>query len=69
MAEGKRSQESDFARASFRRLTGKQYPNLEQAFEDLSPEALRDLVRLVHDVEGSVRQSANRTAREPWRRG
>lgn len=65
--ERKRTQESDFARASFRRLTGRQYPALEAAFEEMSPEALRDLVRLVHDVEGSVRQAANRARHEPWR--
>lgn len=68
MAEGKRSQESDFARASFRRITGKQYPHLEAAFEELSPEALRDLVRLVRDVEGEVIQALRKGAREPWRR-
>ncbi len=63
-----RSQESDFARASFRRMTGRTYENLEATFENLSPEALRDLVRLVHDVEGSIRQTTARAAREPWRR-
>jgi len=65
-----RSQESDlshFALASFRRMTGRQYPQLEAAFENLSPEALRDLVRLVHDIEGVTRQAANRAARVPFR--
>jgi hypothetical protein len=64
-----KSQESNFALVSFRRLTGKQYPALETAFEDLSPEALRDLVRLVHDVEGAVQSAQRKGAREPWRNG
>lgn len=64
-----RSRESEFACVSFRRMTGRQYPNLEAAFEELSPEALRELVRLVVDLDDSVRQAASRAAREPWRHG
>lgn len=64
-----RTQESQFALTSFRRLTGKQYPLLEAAYENLSPEALRDLVRLVHDVEFAVQQAKRNGAREPWRHG
>ena len=62
-----RSQESDFARASLRRLTGKQFPALEAAFESLDPAALKDLVRFVHEVEGAVRAAERKGAREPWR--
>ena len=61
------SQESRYAVAELRRLTGRQYPSLEAAFETLSPEALRDLVRLTHDLNGSVQQATRKGAREPWR--
>ena len=61
------TQESRFAVASLRRLTGKNYPKLEVSFETLEPEALRDLVRLVHDLEGSVQNATRKGAREPWR--
>lgn len=63
-----RSQESHFAVASFRRLTGRQYLALEAAFENLEPAALRDLVRLVHDVESAVDSAKRKGAQQPWRR-
>ncbi len=63
------SQESRFAVAELRRLTGRQYPKLEAAFEHLEPEALRDLVRLCHDLDGTVRQAERKGATQPWRYG
>ena len=62
-----KSQESQFALSGLRRLTGKQYPDLEKSFEDMTPAALRDLVRLVRDLEATTRQAERRGAREPWR--
>jgi hypothetical protein len=62
------SQESRFAVAELRRLTGKQYPKLEASFENLDAEGLRELVRLCHDLDFAVQQAARKGAREPWRR-
>lgn len=62
------TQESRFAVAEIRRLTGKQYPKLEQAFEGLETEALRDLVRLCQDLNFAVRNAERKGAREPWKR-
>lgn len=63
------TQESRYAVAEIRRITGKQYPKLEAAFEGLDAEGLRELVRLVHDLNGTVRQAERRAATQPWRRG
>jgi hypothetical protein len=63
------TQESRYAVAEIRRITGKQYPKLEAAFERLDAEGLRELVRLVHDLNGTVRQAERRAATQPWRRG
>jgi hypothetical protein len=62
------SQESRFAVAEIRRLTGRQYPKLEAAFEHLDAEGLRELVRLCHDLNGAVRQAERKGALQPWRR-
>jgi len=62
------SQESRFAVAEIRRLTGRQYPKLEAAFENLDAEGLRELVRLCHDLNGAVRQAERKGALQPWRR-
>lgn len=67
MMQMPRSRESDFATGSIRRLTGKQYTALEQAFETMSPEALRELVQLVRDIESTVQSAKRQGEREPWR--
>jgi hypothetical protein len=61
------TQQSCFAVAEIRRLTGKAYPKLEATFETLDPEALRDLVRLTHDLNHAVHSAGRKGAREPWR--
>jgi len=62
------SQESRFAVAEIRRLTGKQYPKLEALWETLDAEGRRELVRLCHDLAGAVRQEGHRAAlTQPWR--
>jgi hypothetical protein len=61
--------ESRFAVAERHRLTGKRYPRLEAAFEALEPDALRELVRLCHDLDQAVREAERKGARDPWRRG
>lgn len=63
------STESRYAVAELHRLTGKRYPKLEAAFENLDAEGLRELVRLCHDLAFAVQQAERKGAREPWRRG
>jgi len=63
------STESRFAIATFHQITGKRYPKLEAAFENLDAEGLRELVRLCHDLSFAVQQAERKGAREPWRRG
>lgn len=62
------STESRYAVDEIHRLTGRRYPKLEAAFENLDAEGLRELVRLCHDLDGASRQAASKAAREPWRR-
>ena len=63
------STESRFAVAELHRLTGKRYPKLEAAFENLDAEGLRELVRLCHDLAHAVQQAERKGAMQPWRRG
>ena len=63
------STESRFAIAEIHRLTGKRYPKLEAALENLDAEGLRELVRLCHDLGEAVRSAERKGAREPWRNG
>ena len=60
--------ESRFAIATLHQLTGKRYPKLEAAFENLDPEGLRELVRLCHDLSQAVQQAERKGAMQPWRR-
>jgi hypothetical protein len=63
-----RSVLSSSAIGDIRRITGKQYPTLEAAFDALGPNEQRELVMLLHDVDGAIRQAARRAAMQPWRR-
>ena len=62
------SNESRFAIAELHRLTGKRYPKLEAAFENLDPEGLRELVRLCHDLAHAIQQAERKGAMQPWKR-
>ena len=42
---------------------------LEAALDALDPEAQRELVRFMQDVDGAVRQAERRAAMQPWRHG
>lgn len=51
-------------------MTGKRYPKLEAALEATEDvETLREVVRLVHDVQGEIRSAERRAALQPWRHG
>jgi hypothetical protein len=63
------SQESRYAVAELRRITGKHYPKLEAAFEAMDVEAQRELVRLCHDLQGEIRSAERKGATQPWRYG
>jgi hypothetical protein len=64
-----RSTLSSSAIGDMRRLTGKNYPKLEAAFDALDPEGQRELVRFFSDIDHAVRQAERRAAMQPWRHG
>ena len=48
---------------TLRQTTGRAYPALERDLEKLSPEAQRDLLRLLRDLQGEVQQVKGRARR------
>lgn len=62
------SQESRFVIAELHRITGKRYPHLEAVVEKAGPVELRELVSLVHDLNGEIQKAKRNAILQPWRR-
>ena len=54
-------------RGHLARVTGRRYQDLDVALEAMSLEALRDLQRLLRDLEAEQRMAVHRARLTPWR--
>ena len=55
-------------RAEVARGTGHRYLHLEKATEDMDYETLRDLQRLIQNLQSETRREKRRRITQPWRR-